>query len=175
MRRNGAVPLACYPAVDLAADRRPPCDPDHGGRGRYPLHFLVCQLARGRAFGTTAGRSNPPLLRPVDFSLATQPPERLDQLSEVHLAKTPGRGSDEPDQQARRRTAQTRYRSCRRLPPLAPLGTRRRSVQGRRRLRMVSCGGPPSRMIADLASMRQRLDSGQAARCYRRRLAQRSP
>ncbi len=96
MRCIGAVPLAGYLAVDLAADRRPPCDPNHGGRGRYPLWLGAFRQARGSAFGTTPGRRNPPLLRPVDFSLAAQPPEFRDQLSEVQLAKTPGRGRDEP-------------------------------------------------------------------------------
>ncbi len=37
MRRNGVVPLAGYPAVDLASDRRPPCGPDHSAGWRDPV------------------------------------------------------------------------------------------------------------------------------------------
>ncbi len=92
MRRNGAVPLAGYFAVDLAADRRPPCDPDHGEIGRNQV-IVIC--AEGRKGGTfrDKGRAeaNPPPLRPVDCSLGAQPPERLDQLREVELLKPPGR------------------------------------------------------------------------------------
>ncbi len=48
--RNGVAPLAGYPAVDVAADRGPPCEPDHGGRGRdlVPVaRTLACPAAAG--------------------------------------------------------------------------------------------------------------------------------
>ena len=74
MHRNCAAPLAGYLAVDLAADRPPPCEPDRGGRQRYPVNSSLFQPARAKGLRDNGGPRKSPALRPANsYPLRSRP------------------------------------------------------------------------------------------------------